>query len=186
MDWLVARQGYFNGCFADTVAADSDGQLKDHEQVIAYWLSTFVRKLFPELLLEIIRVHHQRLTRPFTQLLAHAVWTDEMKTLDPRFSSWVSLLLSQGEHMLHQSMWAYLLQICRIPAHTVVALRLFEILTEPRIYLRKHLEFPELAVLGGKSKRLKNGHKTSIMKLSGLSKRVIGWIRPGRVFSSLT
>ena len=93
--WMHAK-GYFKGFFGDTATADSADQLKDHERVVAYWLSTFVRKQFPELLLELIQTHNQRLTRPFTQLLGHAIMVDDKKSPDPRFSARVSLLLSQA------------------------------------------------------------------------------------------
>lgn len=147
--WMNAKN-YFNNFFSETVTSEAK-DLQSHERVIGYWLSTFVRKKFPELLLELIQIRHQRLAPSFANLLGHAVWVDERKAVDSDFATWVSLLLSQGEQTLQQSMWAYLLQKCKIPEHTSVALRLFELLTEPRLHLQKHFDFPEIVV--GKKKR---------------------------------
>ena len=159
--WIgwMHEKGCFKDFFADVAAADSNDRLQNHEHIIAIWLSTFARKKFPELLLEIIQTHHQRLTRPFAQILAHAVWADNTKCLDSKFSAWVSLLLSQGEHILQQDTWAYLLQKCQIPEHTGVALRLFELLTEPQFYLRKRFDFPEISIENGKRKATKKKAK---------------------------
>lgn len=149
--WMHAK-GYFNNLFSDTAIVDLKNMQK-HELVIGNWLSIYVRKIFPELLLELIEIHHQRLTPVFTQLLGSAVWVDDKKSPDPYFATWVSLLLAQGEQALQLSMWAYLLQKCKIPQHASVALRLFELLTEPRLHLRKHFDFPE--IVGETKKRAK-------------------------------
>ena len=156
--WMHAN-GYFNAFFGDTATDEAKDQLPPHEMVIAYWLATFVRKSFPELLLEMIHTHHERLTKPFTQSLGHSVWVGNKTSPDPRFSTWVSLLLSQGEQAPQQEMWAWLLQICRIPEHMGVALRLFELLTEPRLQLRKHFEFPELVADDAKERTSKKEPK---------------------------
>ena len=136
-------KGYYRKFFYDSAIVETNN-LQEHERVIGYWLSTFVRKEFPELFLELIQNNHQRLTPTFTQLLGHSVWTDDKKSLDTEFATWVSLLLSQGEQALQQNMWAYLLQRCRIPQHTGVAMRLFELLTEPRLHLRRSFAYPDI------------------------------------------
>jgi hypothetical protein len=98
--WMNAK-GYLKAFFAE-----SKEDLQGHERVIAHWLSTFVRRKHPELLLEIIQGQHQRLARSFTQIFGQVVWAEEKKYPDPNFSTWVSLLLSQGEQALSQQMWA--------------------------------------------------------------------------------
>ena len=128
--------------------ADSTKDLMEHERVIARWLSTFVRRNYPELLLEIFQAQHQRLCRSFTQIFGHVVWVEETKSPDPNFSTWVSLLLSQGDQALPQDIWAYLLQQCRIPKHAGIALRLFELLTTPQIHLRKYVDFSRMIASG--------------------------------------
>ena len=133
--WMNAK-GYLKAFFAE-----SKEDLQGHERAIAHWLSTFVRRKHPELLLEIIQGQHQRLARSFTQIFGQVVWAEEKKYPDPNFSTWVSLLLSQGEQALSQEMWAYLLQKCRIPEDAGIALRLFELLTTPQIHLQKHFDF---------------------------------------------
>jgi hypothetical protein len=143
--WMNAK-GYLKVFFAD-----STKDLKEHERVIAHWLSTFVRRNHPELLLEIIQAQHQSLCRPFTQIFGHVVWVEETKSPDPNFSTWVSLLLSQGDQALSQDIWAYLLQQCRIPKHAGIALRLFELLTTPQIHLRKYLDFSGMIPSGDRN-----------------------------------
>ena len=164
--WMNAK-GYFKNLFGDTAIVDTKNT-EDYERVIGNWLSIYVRKRFPELLLEMIEVHHQRLTPLFTQLLGSAVWVDDKKAPDPYFATWVSLLLSQGEQALQQTMWAYLLQKCKIPQHTSVALRLFELLTEPRLHLRKHFDFPEIVTQTKKRTKKRKTRKVD---------REVGWSR---------
>jgi len=154
--WMNSK-GYFTNLFGDTAILDAKST-RDHERVIGNWLSIYVRKRFPEQLLELIQDHHQRLTPLFSQLLGSALWASDKNKPDPYFATWVSLLLSQGEQALQQSMWAYLLQKCKIPQHSSVALRLFELLTEPRLHLRKHFDFPEI-VIETKKKRKKKARK---------------------------
>lgn len=69
------------------------------------------------------------------------MWTKDGKPIDPLFGTWAALLLAQGEHALPQSSWAYILQKCAIPAHTAVALRIFELLTTPQLHLEKEWAF---------------------------------------------
>ncbi len=144
--WMNAK-GYFKVFFAD-----SKVDLQHYQRVIAHWLSTFVRRKHPELLLEMIQAQHQRLSGSFTQIFGHVVWAEDKKSPDPHFSTWVSLLLSQGEQALSQDMWAYLLQKCRIPKDAGIALRLFELLTTPQVHLRKHFDFSGMIADGGEKK----------------------------------
>jgi hypothetical protein len=152
----MQARGYFESFFGDTATAETKVQMRDHERVIARWLSCFVRQHFPELLLELIQIHGQHLTRPFTELLGQAVWADEKELLDPKTSIWVSVLLSQGEEPFHQEMRASLLQKCRIPEDLGVAVRLFELLTQPRVHLRKHFDFPDIVAGDDAMKTRKN------------------------------
>lgn len=136
--WMNAK-GSFKALFGE-----SEMGLKEYDLVIGKWLSTFVRKRHPELLLEMIREQRQRLSRAFTQILGHAIWAEQSKVPDPLFSTWVSLLLMQGERALPQEIWAYLLQKCRIPEDTGVALRLFELLTTPQVHFRRRFDISEI------------------------------------------
>lgn len=133
--WMRAK-GYFKAFFRGT-AATSRGELEPHERVIAQWLCSYVRKTYPQLLLEIIETHHQELSMPFAELFGRVLWSDVSKLPDRRFSIWVSLLLGQGTHVLHHTMWAYLLHECRLPADVSVALRIFELLTSPQLRVQK-------------------------------------------------
>lgn len=142
--WMSAK-GYFKVFFAD-----SKSDLQQCQRVVASWLSTFVRRKHPELLLEIIQAEKQRLSMAFTKIFRHFLWTEARNSPDPNFSTWVSLLLSQGEQVLSHDSWAYLLQECRIPKDSGVALRLFELLTTPQVHLRKYWDFSKIAAEGGR------------------------------------
>jgi hypothetical protein len=144
--WMNAKR-YFKAFFTQ-----ANEELQPHQRVVAHWLSTFVRRRHPELLLELIRENDQRLSKSFSQLFGHIVWAEETKSPDPNFSTWVSVLLSQGEQALSQDMWAYLLQTCRIPKDTGVALRLFELLTTPQIHLRTYIDFTGMIAGSGENK----------------------------------
>lgn len=133
--WMNAKN-YFKVFFANTKE-----DLLVHERVIAHWLCTFARSKHPEQLLAIFQEQQQHLSASFTQIFGHILWVEQKKSPDSNFPIWVSLLLSQGERALSQDMWAYLLQECRIPKDTGVALRLFELLTSPQIRLRKYYDY---------------------------------------------
>jgi SIR2-like domain/Domain of unknown function (DUF4020) len=145
--WLNAK-GYFKVFFSH-----STNEFQIHERVSAHWLSSFVRKNHPELFLEIIQNNQRQPNSSFTHIFGHAIWVDDKKSPDPRFSTWVAFLISQGEQALPHERWAYLLQNCRIPEHTGIALRLFEFITTPRLRLKKHFDFPALLSNGKKNKK---------------------------------
>ena len=147
-------QGYFKACFED---APSAAELS-HQGVLTHWLCSYVRRRHPELLLEMIHRHQQRLSREFTQILAHTLWSEQQKTPDRRFATWVSVLLSQNRCSVPESIWAYLLTECRLPEHLGVALRLFELITTPEIRVTESWDFSFVkadAIKGAKPKRKK-------------------------------
>jgi SIR2-like domain/Domain of unknown function (DUF4020) len=144
--WLEAK-GYFNVFFKLNTTP-----FQGYENVLAHWLSTFVRREYPELLLEIFYKNQQRFVPAFSAVFCHAVWTDK-KTLDPHFATWVSLLLDQGENAVSGEMWAYLLQDCKIPEHTGIAMRIVELITIPQLRLKHHFDFSGL--LEGEKKKAK-------------------------------
>lgn len=164
--------GYFKACFEDTVASAA---AEDAAQtVVAHWLCSFVRRRYPELLLDLIEKHRQRLTRGFSQMLARVLWSEHNKTPDPRFVVWVSILLSQGRGAVADPFWAYLLTGCRLPEHLGIALRLFEWLTTPEVHVEKSWNFSSLgidATEAAKSTRKKSGYS---LKWSSEAKHWVG------------
>lgn len=139
--WMHDR-GYFDAFFKDSAP---NAKKLESQFVLANWLCSDVRCQFPDVLLDVIRRHSQRLTDEFCHTLAHNVWADHSKTPDPRFATWVSLLLPSAADVVPNDLWAYLLNECRLPAHTGIALSLFELLTAPVIHLRKSWNWSSLA-----------------------------------------
>ena len=135
--------GYFNALFEDGTSAAKPEDA--HQRVLAHWLCSYVRRRYPDLLLDLIQTHRQRLSRGFSQMLAQVLWTEQSKTPDPRFAVWVSVLLSQGRGAASENVWAYLLTECRLPQHLGVALRLFELLTTPEIHVEKSWDLSSFA-----------------------------------------
>lgn len=127
--WMHDR-GYFDSLFTDT--APTARVVLDHSE-LAHWLCSVVRRRYPDLLLDLLRTHHQRFTRGFSQLFAHLLWADQKEKPDRHFATWLSMLLSQGKDSISDHLWGYLLQECRIPNHCGVALGLFELLTTPEL-----------------------------------------------------
>ena len=158
LGWMHDR-GYFKEFFEDTCTVQRSDELQPNETELAKWLSISVRKLFPELLLAVIKDHRQRLTRPFAYQFAQALWIDNAKTPDPRFAVWVSILLSQHDCSIPQPHSAFLLQQCKIPEHAGVAMRLLELLTEPAVRLRNHWDFSEVDSSDVVKKDAKSGRK---------------------------
>jgi hypothetical protein len=152
--------GHFNRFFEESTT-----DLGPHEKVIAIWLATFVRRRFPSLLLELIQRHQQRLSLPFARVLGHAVWVDTKKQPDPNFSTWISVLLAQGERSLPLESWAYLLQKCQIPQHRGVALRLFELLSTPQVRLGENLTAGELSSESGQRDPLRTIRRASTFEI---------------------
>ena len=136
--WMRAH-GYFKSFFVNGVSHAQP--LQAFERVIGRWLCSFVRRRFPELLLELIEANHQQLSPEFGELLRHNLWVEQKKSPDPRFAIWVSILLSQGTRALSNDLWAYLLQECKIPEHMGVAIWIVELLTTPVLRLEKHFTF---------------------------------------------
>ena len=130
--------GYFKSFIADTAETNTESA---HHEVVASWLCSYVRQRYPDLLLEIIEAHNQRLSRRFSQILANSLCLERNKPPDSHFPVWVSILLSQDRAALSESIWAYLLNECRIPEHLGIALRLFELLTTPQIKVRKNWDW---------------------------------------------
>jgi SIR2-like domain/Domain of unknown function (DUF4020) len=153
--WLNAK-GYFKVFFSE-----STKELQIHEHVLAYWLCTYVRKKFPDLLLEIIQGNRVRPNVLFTNIFGQAIGFEDKKSPDPRFSTWVSFLISQGEQSLPQGRWAILLQSCRIPEHMGVALRLLEFLTTPLVRLKEPFDHTALLSNLG-NKKVKNSSRGAI------------------------
>jgi PAS domain-containing protein len=147
--------GYFKPLFSD-VAISPRTETVD-VTVLSRWLSSYVRRKYPEILLGLIETHHQKLTREFSLILAHTLWVDQTKKPDPRFGIWVLVLLSQGKAAVPENIWAYLLKECRIPEHCGVALRLFELLTNPDIELEKSID---VAAQGAASDNAANYFRT--------------------------
>jgi len=138
------HHGYFNSFFEDTAA--SAHTENGAQTVVAHWLCSFVRRRYPDLFLDLIEKHHQRLTRGFSQMLARVLWSEHSKTPDPRFVEWVSILTSQGRGAVPDTYWAYLLTECRLPEHLGVALRLFEWLTTPEVHVQKSWDLSSLGI----------------------------------------
>lgn len=135
----IEKQGLLKSFF--THSAESDVRLKSEDFVLAHWLATFVRKNHPEVLLSILERNHGVMSGAFAGKLGHAVFSDDTSQMDPHYAVWLSLLLSKGEGCLDRQIWAYLLNKCRIPDHTMVALRILELLSRPSIRLEKYFEF---------------------------------------------
>jgi len=126
--------GYFDCLFGDTA---TNARVIVGHRVLAHWLCSVVRRRYPDLLLDLIRTHHQYLSRELSQTLAHLLWVDQRKKPDRHFATWLSVLLSQGKHAVDEGIWGYLLQECRIPNHCGVAFGLFELLTTPELRVER-------------------------------------------------
>ena len=131
--WLRAN-GYFAPLFNDS--ATNTPEVLPLHHIISHWLATTVRTKHPELLLEIIESHHQKLKPFFTHAMARCVCDAERRSADQMFAVWVSIILAQGRQAIPDILWVSLLEQCRIPEHTGVALRLLRLLTTPEIRLR--------------------------------------------------
>lgn len=139
-DWIswMDQRGYFTPLFNDgKQREDWNKKLKPSEYVIACWLCSFVRKEYPESLLELLEKYHQTFNNDFARILAHELWTKRDRFDDPRFNTWVSLLVSQGPNIIPTEIWAYILKECKLPENTGVALEILKFLTTPELHLRK-------------------------------------------------
>ena len=139
-DWIsgMDQRGYFNPFFNDgKQREDWNKKLEPSENVIAHWLCSFVRKEYPETLLELLEKYNQAFNNDFAKTLAHELWTKRDKFDDPRFNTWVSLLVSKGSNIISFEVWAYILKECKLPENTGVALEILEFLTTPELHLRK-------------------------------------------------
>lgn len=137
--WMEKRE-----LFSPFFASNQSGPKSDFtttQRIIGWWVCSFIRLQHPQLLLELIQRNQGRLSLPFADILGHQLWTKDGKPTDPLFGTWAALLLARGEHALPQSSWAYILQKCEIPAHTAVALRIFELLTTPQLHLERGWAF---------------------------------------------
>jgi hypothetical protein len=128
-------RGYFNGLFTDSA---EKARVNPSEHVITHWLCSYVRTRFPEFLLELISRHQQRLSLRFSRALAQTLWSDRNKKVDPRFATWLSIVLLQGQNVVDGDTWGYLLKKCRLPDHLGIALRIFEFLTTPNVQLMQN------------------------------------------------
>ena len=147
--WMHER-GYFDAFFNDTTP---NAMTVESQSVLARWLCSDVRQRFPDVLLNIIREHHQRLTLEFSRILAHHLWVDQSNKPDKRFATWVSVLLSQGKDVVPDDIWGYLLDECRLPEHAGVALSLFEFLTTPEIRIEEGWDWSSLIAKDGNTKK---------------------------------
>jgi hypothetical protein len=139
-DWIswMDQRGYFNPFFNDgKQREDWNKKLEPNENVIAYWLCSFVRKEYPETLLQLSEKYNQAFNIHFAKILAHELWTKRDKFDDPRFNTWVSLLVSNGPNIISPEIWAYILKECKLPENTGVALEILKFLTTPELHLRK-------------------------------------------------
>lgn len=135
IDWMDKRE-YFKALFNDgKQGSDLNNKLKPNELVLARWLCSSVRKKYPETLLRIIRKHNEDFNYEFAKEFAHALWTDGDDFEDPRFNIWVELLLKLGANVIPPVVWAYILSKCKLPDNTGIALKIFDILTTPKIHL---------------------------------------------------
>ena len=137
ISWMDQR-GYFAPFFNDGKQREQwSKRLEPSERVIAHWLCTFVRKEYPETLLQLLEKYNQSFNNDFAEILAHKLWTKWDKFDDPRFNTWVSLLVSSGPNIISPEIWAYILKECKLPENTGVALKIFEFLTSPELHLKK-------------------------------------------------
>ncbi len=135
IDWMDKRE-YFKALFNDRKqGSDLNNKLKPNEKVLADWLCSFVRKNFQETLLRIIRRHNEYFNYEFANVFAHALWTDGDDFEDPRFNTWVALLLKLGSDVIPPEEWANILMECKLPDNAGIALTIFDILTTPKILL---------------------------------------------------
>lgn len=144
-DWIswMDKRGYFTPIFNDgKQGEDLKKKLKPNENIIAHWLCSFVRINYPERLLELIEKYHQSFNNDFADILAHELWTNRDKLNDPKFNTWVTLLVNKGPKTLPTAIWAYILKECKLPDNKGVALRILEILTTPELHLRKKISYP--------------------------------------------
>jgi len=131
--WMDQR-GYFAPFFNDRKQReDWNKKLELNEIAIARWLCSFVRKEYPETLLELFEKHNQSFTDDFSDILANTLWTKQDKFEDPRFNTWVTLLLNKGPKVIPPVIWAYILKGCKLPENTGVALKILEFLTTPEL-----------------------------------------------------
>ena len=135
IDWMDKRE-YFKALFnGRKQGSDLNNKLKPNEKVLAGWLCSFGRKKYPETFLKIIRRHNEDFNYEFANVFAHALWTDGDDFEDPRFNIWVELLLKLGANVIPPVVWAYILSKCKLPDNTGIALKIFDILTTPKIHL---------------------------------------------------
>ena len=142
IDWMD-KQEYFKALFNDgKQKSDFNNKLQPNELVLARWLCSSVRKKYPETLLRIIRKHNVDFNYEFTNVFAHALRKEDDDFEDPRFNIWVELLLKQGSNVIPPVEWAYILLECKLPDNAGIALKIFDILTTPKIHLTKPFRIP--------------------------------------------
>ncbi len=162
--WIgwMAKRGYFDGLFLDKAKHDTVPSFQPSPQVLAIWLTDFVRRKFPQLLMLQIEEHDQRLAPVFTQSLAFALVRENRGRPDPLFATWVSILLSQKDHAAIQSSWTWLLRKCQLPLHTGAALSIFALLTQPQLRIRKSFDFIADDENKGNSRLKASNRKTDV------------------------
>jgi len=143
--WMHER-GYFDAFFNDT-APMAKGVESQH--VLAHWLCSDIRRRFPDVLLDIIRSHNQQLSREVSRKLSRVLWGEQRTRPDPRFATWVAILLSQGRDAADDGIWAYLLGECELPKHLGIALGVFELLTTPSLQIEKAWDWSSAAAEPG-------------------------------------
>ncbi|MCY4299685.1 MAG: DUF4020 domain-containing protein [Flavobacteriaceae bacterium] len=127
--WLswFEKNNHFNNFFDDSVKP-----LNENQRILGNWLADKIRVRHPDLLFGMIYRKNTKLNGEFACMLARSLWQQKRK--DRYFSHWVFLLISSGK--LNISIYARLLENCSIPKNQEVALRLFEMMTEPKMILK--------------------------------------------------
>jgi hypothetical protein len=171
--WLNER-GYLKPIFETDKKYRRD--LTPSQVHMARWLCGYVRENYAEWFLDLIQKNNNHINPALADLLSHHLWSTKPGKTVPLFTTWVSLLLAQGESVLNTYTWGYIFKECREDKTTGMALELFEMLTRPKLRLRR---FWDLSLFDQDKDRKKTGGRKVDHEIEWLSETDLHSVEDG-------
>ncbi|HYI97408.1 MAG TPA: SIR2 family protein, partial [Bryobacteraceae bacterium] len=137
-DWIswLEKHGFFARFF------DWRQSFGEFERELGFWLIARFFVDYAQEVLAVIERHGSRIHAEFAWRLWHRlIRRDHNANIDPVFSVWTALLLTQPQDVLSSDDWSMLLGKCRLPEDAAVATQLFVNITRPRLKLKEHWRF---------------------------------------------
>ncbi len=141
IEWMDSNC-YFQSLFNDKKdLQDWNKTLVKNERVLGDWLCSTARTKFGEELLALFERHNCELNNEFASIFAFCLWRDNNATDDPKFNTWVGLLVFNHAYAIQPIIWAYILKKCTFPNNAGVALKILDRITSPKLFFEKPIFF---------------------------------------------